>query len=73
MRKMDKRTVKGMYTMEELIKALKVIKNECNKHVFCIECPLGNDSDKCCVKTTTPGCWKIIEPEEIFRVIEKDE
>ena len=46
--------------MKKLIEALKVIKEECEKHDVCKECPFGSgDGFVCCVEDTTPDNWKI--------------
>lgn len=46
--------------MKILLEALRVIKNECEKHDHCKECPLGSgDGYVCCVSDTEPESWKI--------------
>ena len=48
--------------MNELIKALHVIKDECKKHDLgdCAECPLSNeDACMCKIKEKLPANWTI--------------
>lgn len=48
--------------MEELIKALNLIKTECEKHGGCDECPMCRYGE-CVINTDTPSDWKIVNPE----------
>lgn len=56
--------------MEELIKALNTIKEECKKHGNCDECPIGNDDCDCLVGDSSPEDWNIIEPKAVIRVMD---
>lgn len=46
----------------ELLEALKVIKEECEKHLKCSECPLRTKSScehLCGIKENNPDRWKL--------------
>lgn len=49
--------------MEELIKALEVIKTECNKHGMyrnaCAKCPLSTNGNECLITMYRPYHWTI--------------
>ena len=46
--------------MEELINALKVIRDVCNDSKDgCKNCPLSGHSDECLVNESIPECWDI--------------
>ena len=47
--------------MKNLIEALHVIQEECNKHPACYGCPMskGDQDEICCVSDLTPDLWKI--------------
>ena len=64
------------HTKEEIINALKVIKDECADHERCKHCPFGDDGDSCnlvdLVDTDSiPSEWKIAElpPPETWRAL----
>lgn len=51
--------------MEELINALRTIKEECKKHQdddSCCDCPMGTYDGGCCVTDCTPDNWSIVQP-----------
>lgn len=60
------------HTKEEIIGALKIIKEECNE-VLCQQCPLGGNEmingSFCRLKSSNPGDWQIKEelPKEVWR------
>ena len=56
-----------------LNEALKAIKEECEKHNRCKQCPLRTyDGGSCCVTTKTPENWSIASEvvEEVPRLFE---
>ena len=53
-----------MYDRNELLKALKVIRDTCNDS-DCKTCPLANGSEACLVQTETPALWNIKGDEEV--------
>lgn len=56
--------------MEELIKALKLIKVTCEEQEDCRDCPLGCQDDDCLINGCLPGEWNIAdEPIVIIRVM----
>ena len=48
------------YTKEEIIKALKVIRDVCDDNGDCVNCPLGNSNGDCMLEAT-PLEWKILD------------
>lgn len=46
---------------EELLNALKLIKEECKKHTRCEGCPLVNSCDECGISEETPRHWLLQE------------
>lgn len=54
--------------MDELIKALKRIKDVCSTHE-CIFCPMGTDSGHCLIMVKSANEWEITEPIGIIRVM----
>lgn len=46
--------------MNELENALKVIKNECEKHANCGDCPLRNSTKHCYITEIAPYKWELI-------------
>lgn len=52
--------------MEELIKALHVIQNECNKHGNCKDCPMSFEAGTCAIADIQPMNWKI---KDVAKVI----
>lgn len=58
---------------EALLAALKLIRDECNKHEYCNECPLRLCENNCYLlreKSVRPGKWKFDgeenEPKRLF-------
>lgn len=52
---------------DELLKALKLIKKECEKHPEdCIECPLSDKYGSCGLDGTPPDEWKLKKREVWF-------
>ena len=60
------------HTKEELIKALKVIQDEC-KESNCIECPFGSrepeHGTRCKLRTDDPEKWRIDKQEVCWRAL----
>lgn len=47
------------HTQEEILKALRVIKDECGEHMVCkVSCPFNLNGD-CGVNTCLPVYWEI--------------
>lgn len=59
------------HTKEEIINALKVIKDECKGHCHCDACPFYTGVVGCKVKKTSPIDWEIAElpPPETWRAL----
>ncbi len=58
------------HTKEEIINALKVIKDECENNSDCIDCPFGAGNCNCKLKEHVPSHWKIVELKpETWRVL----
>ena len=48
--------------MEELLKALRTIQDECKRHDSCKACPLYSETcERCGVMEIYPESWKFIE------------
>lgn len=56
-----------MEDREEIIKALKTIKNTCKSFLKCSHCPFGTDNSDCVLKRQSPEEWKIGEETEVWR------
>ena len=58
------------HTKEEIINALKVIKDECFE-TRCNDCPFGRGENNCKLLGTNPADWKIAElpPPETWRAL----
>ena len=56
------------HTKEEIINALKVIKEECAGQV-CEKCPFGGDGGKCKLVNDSPDNWAIDEGDGIWRAL----
>lgn len=58
------------HTKEEIINALKVIKDECAENKTCLVCPFGDSNCKCKL-VDTPCDWEIAElpPPETWRAL----
>lgn len=50
------------HTKEEIINALKVIKDEC-RGTSCVDCSLGNNVGDCRLSARSPAHWDIAEFE----------
>lgn len=48
------------HTKEEIINALKVIKDEC-RGTSCVDCSLGNNVGDCRLSARSPAHWDIAE------------
>jgi hypothetical protein len=59
------------HTKEEIINALKVIKDECKEAESCLNCPFGNLERECLVQEGhVPEDWEINEePPETWRAL----
>lgn len=55
------------HTQEEIINALKVIKDECESHNCCEECCFNNIHLRCMFSETFPFKWKINEKNDVWR------
>ena len=58
------------HTKEEIINALKVIKDEC-RGTSCVDCSLGNNVGDCRISARSPEHWEIAElpPPEKWRAL----
>lgn len=56
---------------ENLINALQIIKETCEKNGKCMMCPLGNDYDQCKVADddTMPSQWSINQPDKKWKAL----
>ena len=55
---------------EEIINALKMIKNVCNSLRYCTECPFYcNSNGKCLIQATIPNNWDINEDTIVWRAL----
>ena len=56
------------HTKEEILNALKIIKEECY-HAACKECPFGERDGGCLTQDHVPESWSIEdeEPEQVWR------
>lgn len=43
----------------ELLEALKVIREECKKHVNCGMCPMRTDNTECALRKNYPQNWTL--------------
>ena len=48
---------------EEIVDALKTLRDCCKAHSRCENCPLRNEFAKCGVTSVSPNNWHINEPE----------
>jgi ATP-dependent helicase YprA (DUF1998 family) len=51
---------------EELLKALQLIKDECEKHPNCYGCPMLTGEEKCGINNDIPAHWKLKKREVYF-------
>lgn len=57
-----------MNKVEEIINALKIIKNTCNSTMRCNDCPFYCDSNgMCIIQSILPAHWDISEENPIWR------
>ena len=56
--------------MTDLIKALRLIREECKSHTKCEECPLRNSDNKHCVinNGANPEDWRLVGDDNDDRV-----
>ena len=59
------------HTNEEIINALKVIKDECLslEKKSCYGCCFYNDKKRCLINNNSPSYWNINEKEEVWRAL----
>lgn len=57
--------------MEELLKALKLIKNTCNGRESCLKCPLFNGKATCYVKANLPCGWELVDEVPKIKLFEE--
>lgn len=55
------------HTQEEIINALQVIKDVCNKNEKCVMCPLRSRGVGCTLMNTFPNQWEIKNNETNWR------
>jgi hypothetical protein len=57
------------HTKEEIVAALKIIRDECRNSEDCMLCPFGNACPHCILQDGMPMHWDIVdvEPEKIWR------
>ena len=51
---------------DDLLKALQLIKETCEKHDDCEECPLSTACGDCGVQELAPADWKLQKREVYF-------
>ena len=54
--------------MEELTKALELIRKTCIDNSNCGRCPLGNSFEECLIAKESPDEWNI-EGEQVIRLL----
>ena len=54
---------------EEIINALKIIKNECNSRMICDNCPFSDKNRKCKILHIIPSEWDINEETDAWRAL----
>ena len=59
------------HTQEEIINALKVIKDECDAidDGYCMKCPFFKVDRGCLIYKTFPKDWNIVAEEEVWRAL----
>lgn len=64
-----------MTDYKKLVEALQTIKDECNSHINCYTCPMGNTkvTNSCEVVRRTPNNWDIEAPKDIIRLIQNED
>ena len=61
-----------VHTLEEITKALKVIKEVCDEHnLVCEECPLRKSENDCAITDddVTPREWEFYNPQNIKLIV----
>lgn len=61
-----------VHTLEEITKALKVIKEVCDEYnLVCEECPLRKSENDCAIidDDVTPREWEFYDPQNIKLII----
>ena len=61
-----------MTTQEKIIEALYTIKDVCNEHDRCEDCPFGekiNGVGKCVINRKLPEYWEITDGVEVWRAV----
>jgi len=58
--------------MEELLKALKLIRDTCNQCKFCHECPLYGKEAGCLTQADGPGNWELVEEVPRVRLFKEE-
>ena len=58
-----------MYSREEILKALQVIKGTCEKQEECAKCPLCKN-EICVIQDQPPIEWKIQKQDPIWKAFE---
>lgn len=58
-----------MYTKEEILKALHVIKDICDINPDCEGCPFGTKDGRCVLQESQPAKYNIADEEERWRAI----
>ncbi len=48
-------------TIDELNRAIETLRDECNKHRSCVDCPLSDNRIICRLRSLFPCAWKTIE------------
>lgn len=58
------------YSHDEIINALKTVRNVCKQFDNCNQCPLYNMAETTCVVQSKPPCdWIFIEESTVWRAI----
>lgn len=59
------------HTQEEIINALKVIKDECDARDdgYCMKCPFFKVNRGCLINKIYPKDWNIVTEEEVWRAL----
>ncbi|HJF40218.1 MAG TPA: hypothetical protein K8V91_04770 [[Clostridium] spiroforme] len=59
-----------MNELNEIIKALKVIQDICEKHYHCADCPLRKDESDCSLREgDIPKNWTLYDPQNIKLIL----
>ena len=52
------------YDRETLNRAILTLRDECQDHLNCKECPFLTTDEKCLLTEYTPCCWEDIEDDD---------